>query len=141
MVSVVICWHYEMPFDTNGHVSMLMNVNWIKWMDFCIEFAVGVNDSIFSGNEQQKVYIYLFYPTRGFIHSVYQSTWCFENLFFKLFILSFVHQNNDQCHENWDLLTLSSSSSVSWRFLKSAALAGIEFRPKFHNMSFYNAKI
>ena len=35
----------------------LMNVDWIKWMYFCVnEFEVGVND-IFSGNEQQKMYL------------------------------------------------------------------------------------
>ena len=34
-----------------------MNVDWIKWMYFYVnKFAVGVNDSIFSGNEQLKVY-------------------------------------------------------------------------------------
>ena len=34
----------------------LMNVDWIKWMYFGVnEFEVDVNDSIFSGNEQQKV--------------------------------------------------------------------------------------
>ena len=56
MVLLVICWCYGMPFDANDSLSILMNVNWIKWMYFCInEFDVGVNDSIFSGNEQQKV--------------------------------------------------------------------------------------
>ena len=45
-----------MPFDANGCVSTLMNVDWIKWTDFCVnEFKVGVNDSIVSGNEQLKV--------------------------------------------------------------------------------------
>ena len=45
-----------MPFDANGRVSTLVNVDWIKSMYFCVnEFEVGVNDSIFSGNEQQKV--------------------------------------------------------------------------------------
>ena len=35
----------------------LMNVDLIKWMDFCVnECEVGVNDSIISGNEKQKVY-------------------------------------------------------------------------------------
>ena len=38
----------------------LMNVDWIKWMYFCTnEFETGVNDSIVSGNEQQKVYLSL----------------------------------------------------------------------------------
>ena len=33
-----------------------MNVNVIKRMYFCIKkFEIGVNDNIFSGNEQQKV--------------------------------------------------------------------------------------
>ena len=33
-----------------------VNVDWIKWMYFRVsEFEAGVNDSIFSGNEQQKV--------------------------------------------------------------------------------------
>ena len=36
-----------------------MNVDWIKWMYFRVN-EVGVNDSIFSGNEQQKVYVRLF---------------------------------------------------------------------------------
>ena len=46
-----------MPFDANSCVSTLVNVDWIKWIYFCVnEFEVGVNDSIFSGNEQQKVY-------------------------------------------------------------------------------------
>ena len=47
-----------MPFDPNGCVSTLKNFGWIKWMYFCVnEFEVGVDDSIFSGNEQQKVYM------------------------------------------------------------------------------------
>ena len=34
-----------------------MNVDWIKWIYFCVnEFEVGVKDSIFSGNERQKVW-------------------------------------------------------------------------------------
>ena len=39
----------SMPFEANSCVSTLMNIDWIKWMSF------GVNDSIFSDNEQQKV--------------------------------------------------------------------------------------
>ena len=58
MVLMVVCWRYRMPFDANGCVSTLVNVDCIKWMYFCVnEFQVGVNDSIFSGNEQQKVYV------------------------------------------------------------------------------------
>ena len=58
MVLMVICWCYEISFDSNGCVSMLMNVNWKKLMYFCInEFEVDINDSIFSVNEQQKVYL------------------------------------------------------------------------------------
>ena len=57
MVLMVVCWRYRTPFDATGSVSTLVNVDWIKWMYFCVdEFEVGVNDSIFSGNEQQKVY-------------------------------------------------------------------------------------
>ena len=56
MVLIVVCWRYGMPFDANGSVSTLINVDWIKWMYFCVnEFEVTVNDSIFSGNKQQKV--------------------------------------------------------------------------------------
>ena len=68
-----------MPFDANVCVSTLMNVTFLEkmliesdkrvnecllnkmnvflvCMNECInEFEVGVNDSIFSGNEQQKV--------------------------------------------------------------------------------------
>ena len=56
MVLMVVCWRYGMLFDANGCVSTLINVDWIKWMYFCVnEFEVGVNDNIFSGNEQQKV--------------------------------------------------------------------------------------
>ena len=33
-----------------------MTVDWIKWTYFCVnEFKVGINDGIYSGNEQQKV--------------------------------------------------------------------------------------
>ena len=47
-----------MPFDANGYVSTVMIVDWINWMSFWVnEFEVGVNDSIFSGNGQQKVYL------------------------------------------------------------------------------------
>ena len=61
MVLMVVCWRYRMPFDANGCVSTLVNVDWIKWMYFCVnEFEVGVIDSIFSGNEQQKVYLRIF---------------------------------------------------------------------------------
>ena len=53
---MVVRWRYGMPFDANGCLPALVYVDWIKWMYFCVnEFEVGVNDSIFSGNEQQKV--------------------------------------------------------------------------------------
>ena len=56
MVLMIVCWHYGMLVDTNGGASTLMNVDWIKWMYFCVnEFVVGINDSIFFGNEQEKV--------------------------------------------------------------------------------------
>ena len=55
MVVMVVCWRFRMPFDANGYVSVLVNVHWIKWMYFRVEFEVGVIDSIFSGNEQQMV--------------------------------------------------------------------------------------
>ena len=59
IVLMVVSWCYRMPFDANGCVSTLVNIDWIKWMYFCVnEFEVGVNDSIFSGNEQQKVYLF-----------------------------------------------------------------------------------
>ena len=58
MVLMVVCWRYGMPFDADGGVSTLMKVDWIKWMCFRVnEFEVGVNGSIFSGIEQQKVYL------------------------------------------------------------------------------------
>ena len=58
MVLMVICWHYVVPFDENSCVSTLVNVDWIKWMYFCInEFEVGINNCIFSSNKQQKVYL------------------------------------------------------------------------------------
>ena len=54
---MVVCWRYEMSFDVSGCISTLMNVDWIKWMYFCVNKSeVGVNDSIFSGDEQQNVY-------------------------------------------------------------------------------------
>ena len=57
MVLMVVCWRYRMLFDANGYVSTLVNIDGIKWMYLCVnEFEVGVNDSIFSGNEQQKSY-------------------------------------------------------------------------------------
>ena len=74
IVLMVVCWPYRMPLDANGCVSTLMNVTFHakmviesdrsvnecrlnKMNVFCVnEFEVGVNDSIFSGNEQQKVY-------------------------------------------------------------------------------------
>ena len=56
MVLMAVCWRYGMPSDANGCVSTLMNVDWIKWMYFCVnEPEVDVNDSLFSGNEQEKV--------------------------------------------------------------------------------------
>ena len=56
MVLIVIGWRYGMPFDANDCVSTLMNVDWIKWVFICVnEFEVGVNESIFSDNDQQKV--------------------------------------------------------------------------------------
>ena len=56
MVLMVDCWRYRMPLDANGCVSTVMNVDLIKWMYFCVnEFKIGVNDSILSDNEQQKV--------------------------------------------------------------------------------------
>ena len=57
MVLMVVCWRYRMPFDASGCVSTLTNVDWIKWMYFCVnDFQISINDSMFSGNEQQKVY-------------------------------------------------------------------------------------
>ena len=57
MVLMVVCWQYGMPFDANGNVSTPVNVYWTKWIYFFVnEFEVSVNDSVFSGNEQQKVY-------------------------------------------------------------------------------------
>ena len=75
MVLMVVCWLYGMPFDANGCESTPMNVGWMKWIRFCVndstfsgneqqkvycvnEFEVGVNESIFSGYEQQKVYLF-----------------------------------------------------------------------------------
>ena len=56
MVLMVVRWRDGMAFDANGYVCTLVNVDWIKWMYFCVnECEVGVNDSIFSGNEHQKV--------------------------------------------------------------------------------------
>ena len=56
MVFMVVCWQYRMLFDVKGCVFKLVNVDWIKWMYFGVnKFEVGVKDSIFSGNEQQKV--------------------------------------------------------------------------------------
>ena len=53
---IVVCWRYGMPFDANGCVCTLMNVDGIKRKYFCVnEFEFDVNESIFSGNEQQKV--------------------------------------------------------------------------------------
>ena len=57
MVLIVGCSRYGMPFEANDYVSTLVNFGWIKWIYFCVnQFDVGVNDSIFSGNERQKVY-------------------------------------------------------------------------------------
>ena len=54
---MVVCWRYGKRFDGNGCVSTLVNVDGIKWMYCCVnEFEVGVNDSIFSDDEQEKVY-------------------------------------------------------------------------------------
>ena len=56
MVLMAVCWLYGMRIDANGCVSTLVNVDGIKWMYFWVnEFEVGVNDSRFPGNEQQKV--------------------------------------------------------------------------------------
>ena len=56
MISMVVCWCYGMPFDASGCVSTLTNVDGTKCMYFCVnDFELGVNDSIFSGNEQQKM--------------------------------------------------------------------------------------
>ena len=74
MVLMVVCWHYGMPFDANGCVSALVNVDWTKWMYFCFnEFEVGVNDSIFSSNEQQNG---VYHDTKN--KSTPDSGWCFK---------------------------------------------------------------
>ena len=53
---MVVCWHYAMPFDASDCAFTLMNVDWIKWTYFYVsKFEVAINDSMFSGNEQQKV--------------------------------------------------------------------------------------
>ena len=54
---MIVCWRYRMPLDANDCISTLMNVDWVKLIYFCVkEIEVGVNDSIFLSNEQQKVY-------------------------------------------------------------------------------------
>ena len=56
MVLIVVYWCYRMPFQTNGSVSTLVNIDWMKWMYFYAnEFEVGIDDRIFFGNDQQKV--------------------------------------------------------------------------------------
>ena len=72
MVLTVVFWCSRMPFDAHGCVSTLMNVTFYaktlierdksvhecRFMNECIfafQFEFGVNKSIFSGNEQQKV--------------------------------------------------------------------------------------
>ena len=45
-----------MAFDANSCVPTLVNDDLIKWMHFWVkQFEDGVDDIIFSGNEQQKV--------------------------------------------------------------------------------------
>ena len=52
MVLIVVYWRYGMPLNENDCVSTLMNVYWTKWMySYVNEFEVGINDSIFSGND------------------------------------------------------------------------------------------
>ena len=64
MVLMVVCWRYRMSTDANGCVSTLVIGDWMKWTYFCVnEFEVGVNDSIFSGNKEQKVQ---YTKSRGF---------------------------------------------------------------------------
>ena len=54
--------------------DVLMNVNWIKQMYFCInKFEVGINVSIFSVSEQQKVLLV------AVVHCKAQSKWKWEN--------------------------------------------------------------
>ena len=36
MVLMVVCWRYGMPFDANGCVSTLMNVDWINGCIFAL---------------------------------------------------------------------------------------------------------
>ena len=53
---MVICWRYRMPFDANGCVSTIVNVDLIKLMYFYVNgLEVGVNDSIFSGKKAKGV--------------------------------------------------------------------------------------
>ena len=55
---LVVCRCYRMLFDANGCVSPLVNVDWIKWMFFCVnDFKVVVNDSTFSDNEHKSCII------------------------------------------------------------------------------------
>ena len=73
MVLIVVCWRYRMPLDANGCVSTLRNITFIarmfierdksvnecrfNKMNVCVqEFEVSVNDNVFSGNYQKKVY-------------------------------------------------------------------------------------
>ena len=56
MVLMVVYWRYRMPINANGRISPLVNVDWIKWIYFRVVFEAGVNDSIFAGNKQRKVY-------------------------------------------------------------------------------------
>ena len=65
MVLMLVCCLYRMPLDLNGCVFTLVNVDWIKWTYFCVnEFEVGINDSIFFGNEQQNCSVFCL-PSQG----------------------------------------------------------------------------
>ena len=33
---MVVCWRYGMPFDANGCISTLVDVDWITGMYFCV---------------------------------------------------------------------------------------------------------
>ena len=58
MVLMVVFWCDRMPFDANVCLSTLVIVDWRKWTYFYVnEFDVGVNDNIFSGNEQKKAQV------------------------------------------------------------------------------------
>ena len=139
MVLLVVCWRYRMPFDANGCVFTLVNGYWIKWMYFYVnEFGVGINDRIFSGSEQQKVYrwgdiasslpIWIFRRHMLEISKQLMLTLFQEDIGVVVKVIMCTKFNYNDCLSSFQCLTMDMGGSASTSDFVQAVISNIHWK-------------